>query len=462
MNIKQISLYLSIIFLTLLCACGEDRSGEYEALIAQDKWIKDQMDNIYLWYYEMPSDDKLSFFAKPEEFFKSLLYKKDKYSYLETVDNTNTTKSIDRKSTYGFDFLMFQPTQTPKQIVARVLFVLRNSPAEKAGLKRGNWITKVNDEVLTKENYGYLYNGDAVTFTLAQADTVNNIVLWKDTATVNITASNQMESNPFYIDTIYHLGGKNIAYMMYNSFSTGPQDTPYENTYNDQMRSIFGKFKSNNINDFILDLRYNQGGYLSCSQVLSSLLAPADKLGQPYCSLAFNGLNHDKDTTYTLRQDLTGGNNLNLNKLYVIVTNQTASASETVINCLRPYMDVILIGTKTEGKNVASLPISTEMYPEFILHPIVAYVNNSEGKADYADGITPDYVLDESENAMLVNPLLPLGDTKEYLLKNTLTLITTGSIPGFEDMEDSKSLLSPCLTYFGNSMDNKKAKLLLP
>ncbi len=460
---KLISFYLSIISFTLLiCSCGEDRSGEYEALTAQDKWIKEQMDNIYLWYYEMPSDNKLSFFAKPEEFFKSLLYKKDKYSYLEIVDNSTTTKSIDQKSTYGFDFLMFQPTQTPKQLVAHVLFVLRNSPAEKAGLRRGNWITKVNDEVLTNENYGYLYNGETAKFTLATVDTVDNIVLWKDTATIDIAASYQQENNPFYIDTVYHLAGKNIAYMMYNSFSTGATDAPSDNTYNNEMRSIFGKFKSSNVNDFILDLRYNQGGYLSCSQVLSSLLAPADKLGQPYCSLAFNDLNHDKDTTYTLRQDLTGGNNLNLNKLYVIVTNLTASASETVINCLRPYMDVILLGTKTEGKNVASMPISTAMYPEFILHPIVAYVNNAEGKADYADGITPDYILDESANAMLVNPLLPLGDTKEYLLKNTLTLITTGSIPGFEDKPESSQSPSLHLKYIGNSMDNKKPELLLP
>ena len=254
--------------------------------------------------------------------------------------------------------------------------------------------------------------------------------------------------------------------MMYNAFATGPTDNPYDETYNNQMRSIFAGFKGANVNDFILDMRYNPGGYLSCSQVLASLLAPADKLGQPYCSLAFNDLNETKDTTYTLREDLTGGNNLNLSRLYVIVTDQTASASEAVINCLRPYMEIKLIGTKTEGKNVASLPIKTEEFPGIILHPIVAIVNNSKGESNYFKGMTPDYELNEADNAKLVDALQPLGDTNEYLLKNTLTLVTTGSIPGLETEEEEKNetkailnrQLKSQLKYIGNSMDRKKGK----
>lgn len=469
MKSKIIYLLLSISTLCI-CSCGEDRSGEYEARIAEDKWIKEQMDNIYLWYYDMPEESKLDFFKVPEDFFKSLLSTKcqegkgDKYSYLETIETKS--RSIDSESTYGFDFVLFQPSQTPKQMVARVLFVLKDSPAAKAGIKRGNWISGVNGEVLTKDNYGYLYKGAEAEFSLAQVDTIDNTALWKDTANVKVSASQPMENNPFYLDTVYHIGGKNIAYMMYNAFATGPTDNPYDETYNNQMRSIFAGFKGANINDFILDMRYNPGGYLSCSQVLASLLAPADKLGQPYCSLAFNDLNETKDTTYTLREDLTGGNNLNLSRLYVIVTDQTASASEAVINCLRPYMEIKLIGTKTEGKNVASLPIKTEEFPGIILHPIVAIVNNSKGESNYFKGMTPDYELNEADNAKLVDTLQPLGDTNEYLLKNTLTLVTTGSIPGLETEEEEKNetkailnrQLKSQLKYIGNSMDRKKGK----
>lgn len=457
---KSKLLYLSLTILSLLMfSCGEDRSGEYEALIAEDKWIKDQMSNIYLWYYDIPAESKLNFFQQPEEFFNSLLSTKcqegkgDQYSYLETINNT--TKAIDRESTYGFDFLLFQPSQTPKQVVARVLFVLKNSPAEKAGLRRGNWISKVNDEVLTKSNYGYLYNGETVKFTLAKADTADNTTLWTDTATTNLEASLKLENNPFYVDSIYHIDGKNIAYLMYNSFSTGPEDKADDNIYNDQMRAIFSKFKSGNINDFILDLRYNQGGYLSCSQVLASLLAPEDKLGQPYCSLAFNNLNIKQDTTYTLRENLTGGNNLNLNKLYVIVSDLTASASEAVINCLRPYMDVILVGNKTEGKNVASMPIYSAEYPNIILHPIVAIINNSKGESDYFRGMEPDYEYNESEEATFADALQPLGSTQEFLLKHTLELITNPPTES-ETTTQSTGRKRLQLKQIDNSMKQKK------
>lgn len=426
---KSKLLHLSLTLLTLLTtSCGEDRSREYKALIGKDQWIKEQMDNLYLWYYDMPAENKLNFFQQPEDFFKSLLSTKcqqgkgDHYSYMETTNNP--TKAINRESSYGFDFLLFQPSQTPKQAVARVLFVLKNSPAEKAGLKRGNWITKINDELLTKSNYGYLYNGEPTTFTLAKADTTDNTALWTDTATIHLEAARKLENNPFYTDSIYHIDGKNIAYLMYNSFSTGPEDKADDNTYNQQMRNIFSKFKAGNIDDFILDLRYNQGGYLSCSQVLASLLAPADQLGQPYCTLTFNDLNTRRDTTYTLRENLTGGNNLNLNKLYVIVSNLTASASEAVINCLRPYMEVLLVGNKTEGKNVASLPIHSAEHPNLLLHPIVAIVNNAKGESDYFRGMKPDYEYNESEEATFADALQPLGSTQEFLLKHTLELIT--------------------------------------
>lgn len=461
---KNKLLYIFLLTSTLfIMSCGEDRSGEYQTIIAEDKWIETQMRNIYLWYYDIPAEKSLDFFAKPENFFNTLLSKKsqngkgDRYSYLETLDSQ--TKAINRESSYGFDFILIQPVQSPKELIARVIFVLPDSPASKANLKRGDWISKVNGEKLSQANYGYLYNGDQAEFTTAAADTLAKETIWVDSTKVTVTASHSLEDNPFYIDTVYNIGGKNIVYLMYNSFTTGPKDDPYDETYNNQMRSIFAGFKGSNISDFILDLRYNPGGYLSCSQVLSSLLTPADKFGQPYCSLAFNDLNLSMDTTYTFRESLTGGSNLNLNKLYVIVSNLTASASEAVINCLSPYMDVVLIGTKTEGKNVASFPISTSEYPSIILHPIVALVNNSKGESDYYEGIKPKYILDEFSKERSLEELKPLGDTKEFLLKNTISLITTGSMPDIKEETTDKpkeTIRRLEMKRVYNSMERKK------
>lgn len=445
----------------LATSCGEDRTWQYEELIAEDLWIKAEMDNIYLWKDDMPADDDLDFFQPAATFFQNLLSrscqdgKGDPYSYLE--DQTEETRAIDRESTYGFDFLLFQPTQTPRQIVARVTLVQKGSPAEKAGLKRGNWISQVNGEALTNSNYEEsLYNGAGIDLTLARADTAQGTALWTDTATIHMEASQRIENNPFYADTVYHIGNRRIAYLMYNAFSTGPDDAAADNTYNNQMRAIFGRFKTAGTTDFILDLRYNPGGYLSCSQVLASLLAPAEAFGQPYCHLAFNDLNTARDTTYTLREDLAGGNNLGLNRLYVITTGQTASASEAVINGLKPYMEVILVGTGTEGKNVASMPVSSPEHPGIILHPIVAQLSNAKGESDYHNGIAPDHEYDESEEATFAEPLQPIGSTGEFLLRHTLDLITGNTT---SEPETAPRHRLP-LKLAGNSMDRHRQQAI--
>ena len=142
--------------------------------------------------------------------------------------------------------------------------------------------------------------------------------------------------------------------------------------------------------------------------------------------MQYNDITTPQDTTYNFIST-TSAQNLNLNKLYVITSTFTASASEAVINCLRPYMgddNVVVIGETTVGKPVAMSGYTNDEI-DFILWPVVAYVLNADGKADYVNGITPDYKLNERG---LISPLLPLGDENELMLKNTLSLITTGTI----------------------------------
>lgn len=440
----------------ILTSCGEDRSGEYEALIVEDKWIEGVMRDVYLWYYDIPDASTLDFFATPENFFKTLLSKKgqgkaDNYSYIK-LSNAET-RSISTESSYGFDYIYYQSKTNSKQYFARVIYVLPDSPASEGGLKRGDWISRVNETQLDRDNYGYLLQGEATKFTTALLDTVKGVNVWTDSEIINIPASREVEDNPFYVDTVYTIDNHKIGYLMYNSFTTSLYDQPEDQDYNNQMRKIFADFKSSNLTNFILDLRYNPGGYLSCAQVLSSLLAPEENLGDVFCSLLYNNKHFAWNDTLNLEVSLTGGANINQKEMYVIVSNLTASSSETVINCLQPYMKVTLIGTRTEGKNVASQPFSTELYPSFTLHPIVAFVNNSRGESDFYEGMKPDYEYDEQN---IIDPLLPLGDTKEYLLKKTLSLIINGS--GGEEGEAIKRRSSdqlPAKPVY-NSLERKK------
>ncbi len=424
---KHLKIFTLILTSVVFFSCREDRTYEYEALTAQDVWIKEQMDNLYLWKNDMPADSKLNFFQESDVFFKSLLSTKcqngkgDRYSYLETTESS--TKSIQEKSTYGFDFFLFLPSQTPKQLVARIIYVLKDSPAEQAGLKRGDWISEINGEKLTSSNYHLLYSGNEASMTRAQADTTNSIAVWTDTDTLSVAAARPLEDSPFLVDTVYSYAGKQIGYLLYNRFSSGISTTPSNQTYDQQLLASFAKYQSMQVTEFILDLRYNSGGLLSCAQLLASLLAPSEKMGEPFCHLSFNELNTERDTTYALSADLAKGKNLNLKTLYVITGSRTASASEAVINGLKPYIDVRLIGSVTEGKNVASLSISSPEYPDIILHPIVAQVSNGTNETDYSKGLTPDYSYSEEDEATFADTIYALGDTREYLLKQALAII---------------------------------------
>ena len=171
-------------------------------------------------------------------------------------------------------------------------------------------------------------------------------------------------------------------------------------------------------------LRYNAGGEIECVQLLADILVPADKLNSPFASLEYSQKRKYKDHELTLDSKLLqGGVNLNLSKVYVLTSSTTAAASEMLINCLRPYMTVITIGTTTKGETVA-----TESFPSnqflWVLRPVVCQVFNSEGEADYTKGFTPNYAVSELSDFAKV---LPLGDPNEALFSAAIGIID-GSI----------------------------------
>jgi C-terminal processing protease CtpA/Prc len=425
----------------LLTACGEDRSGEYYALIEKDIWIEEVMKSHYLWYDQMPTVTESAYFAEPADFLKKLVYSKaldgkgDSFSYIEDdadASGTTATRSIflDRTSTYGFDFeLLSDPLGTSTYTLARVLFVLPGSPAAQAGLQRGDWLMKVNGVQISTSNYGYLQTGDGVSLTrVTPQDNAEGTTEWTTLDTLTLSAARAIEVNPFYKDSVYTVSGQRIAYLMYDSFTTGPTDEATDDTYNQQMLSLFAKFKQQRPDAFVLDLRYNPGGYLSCARLLAALLAPSSALGQTFCTLEYN------DITEPQRSDLTfpteaASANLNLQKVYILTSKYTASASEAVINCLRPYMgadNVITIGETTYGKPVAMQSFRNDGFT-FTFWPVTSYVLNADGEADYAKGIAPTYAFNERSKLTLY----PIGDTQEMLLSNAISLITTGHVTDY-------------------------------
>ena len=442
---KSLQHTLWALLLILLTSCGEDRTGEFYALIEDRMWIEEVMRENYLWAEDMPVIEKEDdYFQEPATFFKKLLSKNalngkgDKYSYMEETKEASRTLTLDRASTYGMEFILTSdPTGTTAHTFARVLYVLPDSPAQKAGIERGDWISAINEERITNDNYEKLTQGGNVSLTRTRITPLENGPGWQVSKDVlNVGASVAMEINPFLVNKVWEVDGQKIAYLVYNEFSTGPNNEGTESAYNEQMKQIFAQFKAQSPDAFILDLRYNNGGFLQCAQALGSLLAPATAMGQNFANLTFNAKANPQVIRYSFDTQYADAN-LNLNKIYILTGQYTASASEVIINGLIPYLgaeNVVLIGTKTEGKNVAMTSFKNETHG-LTLWPVIAYVSNANNEGDYSEGFQPTYHLDENN----IIRWYPLGNPEEYLLKNTLSLITTGTLSDESTTENGKS-----------------------
>lgn len=431
-------------------SCGEDRWKAYAEQTETDRWIDDTMRVWYYWLDEMPSSNKVNYFQPPFTFFASLRSKSDRFSTIDSLVSTTATRSIPYTDySYGFQFTTNRVEDNDTALYAHVLYVASGSPAAAIDLERGDWIMEMNGEPITEKNYKKLYGSGSMELTVGYYDAEDDTILAYDKPR-QIAAARSIDDNPVYYKNVYVNGSKRVGYLVYNHFSAGPTDN--SNAYNNDLRNAFQYFASQQVNEFILDLRYNNGGLLSCAELLCAMLAPSAALGEELGFLEFNRRTKPQIQSFYLNPDLIqGGANLNLSTLYVLTSSQTASASEMVINCLSPFMDVVLIGGTTVGKNVGSLTFAN---PELMItmSPIVCKIYNSEEKSNYEAGFKPKYpefTVSESSN---MARFLPFGDPDEMMLGTALGVID-GSIKPAEKDKDKASRLK--ITTLTNSIDRR-------
>ncbi len=422
-------------------------------------WIESEMREKYYWYSEIPAASSLNYQLGVPDFFESLLSSKDGkhndssdyfYSYIEsTSDVSASTRGISQIDySYGFEFQLYKVEGSVDYYV-HILYVAPSSPAAEAGLKRGDWILKINNKAIDNSNSATLLGGNAATLSVANYKKTESSS-WTNIRTINITSARTIEDDPLYYHNVYTSStGKKVGYLVYNHFTADKDENKGDGMYDTKLLSWSKDFAG--VNEFILDLRYNNGGLISCAQLLATILAPSDALGSIFCIEEFNGKSwiQKKSNLYYNSNLIKSGINLNLKTIYVLVTDMTASASELVINGLKPYANVILIGTKTEGKNVGSITIEDESKYDWYMQPIVCKLYNAENKSDYEDGMTVNYELDEAR-LQNMDSFLELGDTNELLLNAALSII---------DGNYKTSALSrsswPTFRKAGSSLDRK-------
>lgn len=438
-------IYGTVISLTLM-ACGEDRSGEYYALIASKTWIYETMQQNYLFYEDIPAEESLDFFQTPETFLKNAASSRDQKNgtLFSHIDSVNVSRALSSSPTFGYEAALIRTGSGDYAI--RVLYTQPGSPAEEAGLKRGDWIIAANNKKIGSGDYSKYVSAptQSYTFTLGNYNGEGFDTL----GVTEIPAPRYIEETNLMKTSFITAGNRTAAYILYNSF--GADDT-------ETLQNMFVEIAARQPNDIILDLRYNPGGYVSTSQLLSTLLAPQNAMGQTFLNMTYND-KIAKTESYLFEPSLIpGGTPLAYENLYIITSNNTASASEIVINCLRPYLKerLLQVGTATFGKNVAQSLFTDEQSPQLELWLTTAYLSNAEGFLDYFDnGLQPDYELAEN----YAGELGELGTAEDMLLAPVFTRMATGSFPAGEDTATETTRSNPNVEVTHCSI-SKKPKL---
>ena len=428
--------------------------------IAIDNWILTNMQYYYLWNDKIPvTPDKT---LTPDKFFLSLLYDRsnttnidrDRFSWIQqSADELKASLSGQSKTT-GIEYKLYYTDQAQSAVIASIIYVVPNSPADKAGIRRGDVISSVNGTALNGTNYSTLLTGTSDSYTYGLA-TYTNGVLTNTGQTKQVTAV-VLQEDPVFLDSTYTIGGKTIGYLVYNQFIPGvyKTDGTTDATYDTKLDNIFGKFKQKGVTELVLDLRYNRGGYVSSSIVLSSLIGKNIDASKVYYTQKWNSkVTADYDKKYgagwNTKNFLTRANSVgaNVNRLFVLTTNSTASASELVINGLKPFMTVTTIGTTTVGKNVGSITVSDpNKIIKWGMQPITFKSANALGFADYAGGFTPTVEVKEPTTGMKA-----FGDITEPMLNEAIFQIS-GSRSGRRITTESAKVEQSVL---GSSLDRK-------
>lgn len=479
MDLNRLKLTLSCLIISgyVITGCtkeegNSDNSGDKSKITEEtryaNRFAREALEIYYYWNEEISKDlnqldpeknsdpiatvEKIRYHDGTDEIDKWTMLTDNMDEFTSSVEGVTTT--------YGYTPIVYRLSKESNEVIAAVAFVSENSPAEKAGIKRGDLIYKINDKTLTTENYLDLFYSSQIKLSMAKLD--GNTIT--PTTELSLEAV-KMYENPILCDSVYNLDGKKVGYLAYSSFDL--KSIP-------ELINICKEFKNEGIKELILDLRYNGGGYVITENVLASMFAPQVNVTnkdvfekEDYNDFFTEYYKQEGISTITKFEtefnyneiDLnvsTKDANIGLEKIYGIITANSASASEALLSGLMPYMDIELIGEQSHGKYCTGWMLAAEdaydKVPQVIkdwgIYVMVSiYKNANDETPCMPNGLTPNV---EAED----NPLetYQLGDENEAMLR--IALEKAGKVyPASRSQEtytpDLKTIDTPKKANFG-------------
>lgn len=391
----------------------------------QKSWVGQYMNGAYYWTANMPSADPAQY-ASVADYFDALRWlPTDHYSFTLSEQEYQALFQSGQEIGYGIEWKndLAYATSASDPGPIRVAYVDAGSPAALAGVARGDALVTVNGATASSQAViDLLYptqTGTPITLELRATGASTSY-------TVSLVATTVTHDAVFDTQVLTAANGSKVGYLVLNQFLAPTTTMP-------ALRSAFHNLQQAGVNDLVLDLRYNGGGYVSMANELSAMIAGNRvSAGNTFVRYYFNAKNSASNYSDSF---VNAGSDtlLSLPRVLVLTSGRTASASELVINALKPYMTVVQLGSLTYGKPVGQIPVVNcgQMFA-----PIVFETTNAAGNGGYFSGIAPSCstVLDDLDH--------PLGATNEAVLGQALGYVNSGACPATIAATQAKRSLS--------------------
>ena len=400
---KKIILIFAVC-IAILTSCKKEPVTDETPSMARDT-LYQKMSQWYYWYDKMPTVNKENY-SDPYKLLEALRYKKlDESSYVMDYD-AYLAEMQGTSVTHGIHMALDESNK------ARIAWIYRSSPLYNAGVRRG-WIIKTingNDiaDILIRNDSKKL----ADVLGTATAG-VTNVFVFSPPGQADISISSKKSA--FTVNTVLlfdtiHLSKGSVAGHLVLTYFGG--------TTSNELETAFAFFKTNNVSDFILDLRYSTGGLVSVGKELASYIAGSSATGSVFAKSLFNDKNQSSNKTLTF-VDIS--NQLAVSKLVVITSRSTVGAAEVVMNGLYPKINtVVSVGDTTEGD--PSIMNGWPCLKKYFFWLVTAKTVNSLDQ-DFYDGFPPD-------KREVDDITREFDNRQEKCLKEAIQYLETGQFSG--------------------------------
>lgn len=399
----------------ILAALAANAAAQDCSILGQNQTVYQTMNDWYYWYRDMPRVSP-AIYADPEAVLDAMRYRPldTTFSYISTA---SSSQAFYGESQYlGFGFSM----KFTVGYELRVTDVFPASPAAEAGFDRGSEILTLNGKSIQKTyedgEWGTIWGGEEigyavdVTFRTAAGEAKGGRIA-KRVVTIPTVP----------LVTVHEVAGRKVGYIVFKNF--------VEPSYA-ALDIAFARLRDASATELVLDLRYNGGGLIAVAQYLGGLIGGDRTSGEVFAQYVHNDKRSSQNSSLRFTRPASA---FPLSRLVVITTKSSASASELIINALKPYMPVVVVGDNSYGKPVGQYGFRV---CEKMLWAVSFSVQNSLGQGDYYNGFPPDCrAADDLGHA--------LGDPGEASLAAALTYVATGGCPAAPSVQAASDRARP-------------------